>query len=1355
MKKIFLLISILFIISLSQSIIFSANQIPGVQDNYIGYGAKELSLGYTGISELGSIDGNSFNPASQADARRMANSLMMGGFGSRNFLLSAGFVYPTDFAVLSINGLYMGDSFSNALASLLGVQINAAKPITENLFLGISLKYFSGASTSSSDWQFGGDLGIILKGEQGGQGFGFFDPSYGLVLKNLGKNIQLNSYDPFPAMGIGAGASFYPIKFDFYQMRLSGDLVVPFNPFNFVLNVGMENILFDFIKIRAGYALNTQTIGVTSIGPLLCGIAFAGKIGYDATNTNAVQFKTASGKLDNSTDVEISYSLQMQNFNGVNELAHFVNVSVAWGYYDTQKPDAQIQPDVTYFSPNYDGIQDEVHLNLNIKDNKMVDGWEVQILDKNNKLVKTFKSMDKPQLRTLTVEKLLTQIFSSKQQVEIPKEVVWNGQDENGVKMPDGEYTYVLRAWDENNNIAETQPGKIIIDTVVPKIEPVLTNIIFSPNNDGSKDELVINIKSSDIQTGDIIQAFILDTKSNVVRSYEYKDSAPGQIIWDGRDNQTNLAPEGEYSFYIIALDKAGNRTERTISDIQLVTNYQKVTIDSSDAAFSPNNDGIKDTVTFHQKASDSKGLEKWSLKIYDASSDVVKEFNGEKNLPEEIVWDGRDKKNAVLPDGIYSYDLQLIFDSGNHPITERKSVRIDTTPPAIVIKPEYLSFSPNNDGKQDTITFYNTIEGDDDDNLEIKIIDSSGNAVYYNSYKKKDFPKEFVWNGLDKDLKPLPEGKYTYLVEGTDSVGNKNSKKIANILLKTGLEKVTVQSDVFAFSPKSNDVNKVVFTPTVTSKDGITEFTFTIRDDKNNTVRTYKTNQYINRIEWEGKDNYRNSVRDGLYSYQLKVKYNYGDEPVSAVKYVKVDTKAPEITLKADDSIFSPNGDGNKETFIIHQTNLGEPGDLYEAKIMDPSGKAVKSFKWPGTIPPELVWDGLDDKGSPVDEGIYKYEISGIDSADNRTVKTIDRIKLVRSFERLIFTSDIKAFSPNGDGILDVVKFNQTLSSREDLIESALTVYDSTGNGIRRFTNKTNLENEIAWDGKNDSGIIQPDGYYLAEMKCRFASGNLIGSVISNILLDRTPPAYKLTISPDLFTPDNDGENDVLFINLELNDMAGIKNWEMNIYKKLDNGAYGRLFKKFSGSKDTKQLIQWDGYSDDKQDLVEAVQDYILELKAEDNVGNKLTNVIREIPVGVLVEKTPEGLRIRVSSIQFDFDKADLAGSGPKNLDKVIYIIRKILSDPKKYGITENYRIEIGGHTDDIGTDEYNEKLSQKRAYTVYNYLVEKDVDPKILTYVGYGKSRPYKIITADMSKEKKEDYRARNRRVEFFIRK
>ena len=71
---------------------------------------------------------------------------------------------------------------------------------------------------------------------------------------------------------------------------------------------------------------------------------------------------------------------------------------------------------------------------------------------------------------------------------------------------------------------------------------------------------------------------------------------------------------------------------------------------------------------------------------------------------------------------------------------------------------------------------------------------------------------------------------------------------------------------------------------------------------------------------------------------------------------------------------------------------------------------------------------------------------------------------------------------------------------------------------------------------------------------------------------------------------------------------------------------------------------------------------------------------------------------------------------------------------------------MQIQGHTDIVGSDQYNQVLSEQRALVVYAYLVEKGINPERLSSRGFGASRPVTTNETD-------EGRARNRRTELLI--
>ena len=101
-----------------------------------------------------------------------------------------------------------------------------------------------------------------------------------------------------------------------------------------------------------------------------------------------------------------------------------------------------------------------------------------------------------------------------------------------------------------------------------------------------------------------------------------------------------------------------------------------------------------------------------------------------------------------------------------------------------------------------------------------------------------------------------------------------------------------------------------------------------------------------------------------------------------------------------------------------------------------------------------------------------------------------------------------------------------------------------------------------------------------------------------------------------------------------------------------------------------------------------------------------------------------------------FETGKADLKPESFTVLDELVaYLVRK-----------EDERIELGGHTDNVGTAKSNLILSQNRANTVMNYLISKGIDPSRLTAKGYGLSMPIAENTT-------AEGRALNRRTEVKI--
>ncbi len=118
--------------------------------------------------------------------------------------------------------------------------------------------------------------------------------------------------------------------------------------------------------------------------------------------------------------------------------------------------------------------------------------------------------------------------------------------------------------------------------------------------------------------------------------------------------------------------------------------------------------------------------------------------------------------------------------------------------------------------------------------------------------------------------------------------------------------------------------------------------------------------------------------------------------------------------------------------------------------------------------------------------------------------------------------------------------------------------------------------------------------------------------------------------------------------------------------------------------------------------------------------------------------QRTALGLVMNLGddTINFDTDKADLKAADRELLARIAGVLLT----------SRGFRLQVFGHTDDVGTVDHNLGLSERRAQSVRDYLVEAGLDPAIVTTKGFGKSKPLVPGTSDAA-------RARNRRVEVGI--
>ena len=340
----------------------------------------------------------------------------------------------------------------------------------------------------------------------------------------------------------------------------------------------------------------------------------------------------------------------------------------------------------------------------------------------------------------------------------------------------------------------------------------------------------------------------------------------------------------------------------------------------------------------------------------------------------------------------------------------------------------------------------------------------------------------------------------------------------------------------------------------------------------------------------------------------------------------------------------------------------------------------------------------------------------------------------------KLILQAEPGVFSPNGDEINDITELVISGENLEKVEKWKFQIKDKDGAIVLRKSGET-LPISISWDGTDGGGKVVPDGLYACQIETKEWGRLPARSEWIPILVDNTPPRARVIVSTGTFSPNGDGIDDTVTLQLEGRDANEIRSWAVEIYNK-----EGKVAKTFKGEEALPQSIVWDG-KDDYYNAIVPAGEYRVRLVIYEIAGNKGISSSQklnvEIPLpklgeGIKVEEEERGLKITFSvKVLFGIGKAVLREDGYAAIDQAIRAL-------KAYPLN---KVSIEGHTDSVGSTAYNQKLSEIRAKAVYDYLVEKgQIDPGRLSTNGWGEERP-------IASNRTVRGRDLNRRVEIII--
>ncbi len=283
----------------------------------------------------------------------------------------------------------------------------------------------------------------------------------------------------------------------------------------------------------------------------------------------------------------------------------------------------------------------------------------------------------------------------------------------------------------------------------------------------------------------------------------------------------------------------------------------------------------------------------------------------------------------------------------------------------------------------------------------------------------------------------------------------------------------------------------------------------------------------------------------------------------------------------------------------------------------------------------------------------------------------------------------------------------------------------------VKRVNGKTVIENlgEPVNSAGDDFGIflVRPDrGFFTSNRE----GGKGDDDIYTFVNEDPDLKIVNYYLAGVTYTPDKEGKLQIL-----PNTKVSLIDANSNVMQDYVTGNDGRFLFRIYENEDYNLIGETDGY------LVKR-QTYSTFGRSVDpkTLKDLITNITFDTTL-VLDKKELEKI-FRLDNIYFEFDSARIQPSAAKELDKLVQLL---IDNPE-------IKIEMGSHTDSVGSNTYNYELSQRRARSTVRYLISKGISSDRLEARGYGEEKPIARNTNPDGTDNPRG-RDRNRRTEFKI--
>jgi flagellar hook assembly protein FlgD len=782
--------------------------------------------------------------------------------------------------------------------------------------------------------------------------------------------------------------------------------------------------------------------------------------------------------------------------------------------------------------------------------------------------------------------------------------------------------------------------------------------------------------------------------------------------------------------------------------------------IQADRAGFAPRGDAEHSSITFSLLFGNKEAIKGWKVEVVGAVG-AEKVWSGDKTqMPATLSWDGTIDGGAPAPEGAYVARLSIDYGKTYRQFTqETANFILDVTPPTGRIAVEPKQFVPADPGVSAPLTFSITASGGvaKIDEWSLDIYDETG--ALFRSFAGKWPAAKASWDGSSTNgAFVAPATIYKAVATVRDEYGNSAELKadvpVADV--PPPIEESLVRARSSGFSPKSDTQARAMdLLLTFGDLDDLKSWKLSVAQADGDAQKNWSGNEehLPQSIPWDGKTDGGDAAAEGRYTAALSVDYGRSFKPVHVQSEPFILALTPPAgAVAAEPARLTPDGKGGitPVAFKIDASSPLAKIEGWSLSILGSDGNAVAKFEgvWPAA---EATWDGRLAGGGRADPGMaFTYVAHVRDEYGNvgEIRGSLGSGELPAVQGQAGIRPLAGGFAPTGGGAAASITLALSYGQPAAVKSWKVSISGPGLDAQKTYTGDSpNLPATLSWDGRTDGGTMAPEGTYQAALSIDYGSVFSPASGQSEpFVLDVTPPAGSIRLSPPLFSPVEGSDTIVLTVDAS-SPVAKIDDWTMDIY---DQG--GDLFKTFSGKWPTNQAT-WDGKGIHGE-MVQPAEDYAAVAHVRDEFGN-VGEVKAIVPIGILAEKTATGYLIPSSHIYFKAFTVDFKNVFPRLARQNLARLDALAAMLKKF---PGYLIRIIGHAvmmhwDDPAKGRAEQRvvlvpLSRARAEAVRKALLERGLDASRVTTEGVGASIQL-VPDSDL------EGRWQNSRVDLFLEK